>query len=370
MMLDFELSADLSLLQETARAFAAEQLRPRERTAESARGVDAAVRRLYDEIGLARLELSESLGGAGLGALAGVLVREELAAADAGAALGLDPLGAALYGLRELGGEEALRRFAAPLLDRAGARALLVFDGTPRIRIEGGLAHGELPWLPADRVDLLVVLERERAYVLRDGLVCEPVRGAGLRAAGASALRIEAAPVLGEWVSTPGARRALAGARLHVAALLVGVMRQAAEFSRQYARERVAFGRPIAHHQALAFLIVDMAAAVDAARLLVWEAAWRFDRGLPAEEACASAFVECVEASLFVAPNALQLLGGHGFMQDYPVEKYLRDARALGLLLGGVDAAREDAGRDLLRVFGGVTLGGDDPQAEPKTAEA
>jgi alkylation response protein AidB-like acyl-CoA dehydrogenase len=369
-MLDFELPSELSLLQETAHAFASAQLRPRERAAESARGVDEEVRRLHRQIGLARVELSEALGGAGLGALAGVLSREELAAADAGAALALDPLGAALYGLRELGGEAALAAFAPPLLALDGARAILVFDGTPRIRTEGGRAQGALPWVPSDRVDLLVVLERERAYVLREGLACDQVRGAGLRAAGASALRIDAAPVLAEWVSTPGARRALARARLHAAALLVGVMRQSAEFSRHYAQERVAFGRPIAHHQALAFLIADMAAAVDAARLLVWEAAWRLDRGIPGEEACAAAFVECVEASMFVAPNALQLLGGHGFMQDHPVEKYLRDARALGLLYGGVDAAREDAGRELLRVPGTVTLGGDDPLDQAPAAGA
>ena len=222
-------------------------------------------------------------------------------------------------------------------------------------------AHGELRWVPADRVDLLVVLERERVYVLREGLVCEPVRGAALGAAGASAVRIDASPLLAEWVSTPGARRTLALARLRVAALLLGVMRQAAEFSRHYARERVAFGKPIAHHQALAFLIADMAAAVDAARLLVREAAWRLDAGIPGEEACAAAFVEAVEASMFVTPNAIQILGGHGFMRDYPVEKYFRDARALGLLLGGVDAARDDAGRDLLSLRGAVTLGADDP---------
>ena len=368
-MPDLALPPDLVLLQETANAFAAQELRPRERAAEAARGVGADAQRRFDEIGLARLELPESLGGAGLGALAGALVREELGAGDAGAAIALDTLGPALYALRELGGEAALRDFALPLLETAGARALLVFDATPRIHTEGRAAHGELPWVPSDRADLLVVLERERAYVLRDGMVCTPVRGAGLRAAGASSLRIEGSPVLAEWVSTPGARRALAFARLHAAGLLVGVMRQAAEFSRGYARERVAFGRPIAHHQALAFLIADMAAAVDAARLLVWDAAWRLDAGLAADEACASAFAECAEASMFVAPNALQILGGHGFMQDYPVEKYLRDSRALGLVLGGADAARDDAGRDLLAVSGAVSLGGDDPHGEPR-AEA
>lgn len=369
-MPDFTLSPDLVLLQETVRSFAAQELRPRERAAEAARGIDGGVASACETIGLARLELPESLGGAGLGALAGAIVREELGAGDAGAALALDPLGPVLYALRDFGGEDALRAFALPVLEAAGARAILVFDAMPRIHTEGRRAHGTLPWIPADRADLLVVLERERAYVLRDGIACEPVRGTGLRAAGASALRIEGSPILAEWVSTPCARRTLAHARLHAAALLVGVMRQAAEFSRRYARDRVAFGRPIAHHQALAFLITDMAAAVDAARLLVWEAAWRLDSGLAADEACASAFVECAEASMFVAPNALQILGGHGFMQDHPVEKYLRDARALGLLLGGIDAARDDAERDLLGIAGPVALGGDDPQGELHAASS
>lgn len=359
-MFHFELPPELALLQETTRAFAEAELRPHERTAEAARGVERAVRAAYAAIGLSRLELPETQGGAAQGALAAALVREELAAADAGAALALDPLGSALAALRELGGDAAVQRHALPVLSKPGGRALLVFDATPRIRTAGGRASGRLDWVPAESLDLLVVLERERAYVLQSGLVFEPVRGAGLRAAGAAGVALEAAPVVAEWVGTPGARRALARARLEAAALLVGVMRQAADYARRYACDRVAFGKPIAHHQSLAFLIADMTIAVDAARLLVHEAAWRLDRGLAAEEACAAAFVECVEASMFVTPNALQILGGHGFMQDHPVEKYLRDARTLGLLYGGVDAAREDAGRELVALRDGATLGAGD----------
>ncbi len=125
------------------------------------------------------------------------------------------------------------------------------------------------------------------------------------------------------------------------------MLRQAADFSRSYALERVAFGKPIAHHQGLAFLIIDMRMAVDGARLLLHEAASHVDRGLPCEAQAAAAFVEAVEASRLVGPNGVQILGGHGFMQDYPVEKYMRESRALGLALGGVDAAREEAGRAL-----------------------
>jgi len=347
-MIDFDLDPELELLRATARRFGAERLRRREREFEAAREVDEPTRAAAAGIGLAAAGWPESLGGAGLGALARVLVLEELGAADPGAALALDPLGPAVHALAELGEEAALQTHAGPLLARPGARAWLAWNGGGRVALRGGRADGRLPWVPADRLDLLVVLDGDAAAVLEGGLRLAPLRGAGLRAAGASEVAIEAAPVRAWWVDPGGARRALARARLDVAALLVGVARAAAEFSREYALGRVAFGRPIAHHQALAFLIADMASAVDGARLLVHDAALRLDGGPDgAVGACAAAFVEASEQALFVTPNAVQILGGHGFMQDYPVEKWMREARALGLLHGGVDAAREDAGRAL-----------------------
>jgi alkylation response protein AidB-like acyl-CoA dehydrogenase len=348
-MIDLSLDPELELLRETARQFGAERLRPRAREFEAARGVDDAARRAFAEIGLAAAAWPESLGGAGLGALARALVLEELAAADAGAALALDPLGPAFHALAELGEEAALQGLAAPLLERPGARAVLAWNGESRVELRAGHASGVLPWVPADRVDLLVLLDRDSAAVIDGGIARSELRGAALRAAGASELRLERAPVRAWWVNPRAARRALARARHDVASLLVGVMRAAAEFSRAYALERVAFGRPIAHHQALAFLIADMATAVDATRLLVQEAACALDRGEEADALCATAFAEAAEQAMFVTPNAVQILGGHGFMQDYPVEKWMREARALGLLFGGVDAAREDAGRALAR---------------------
>ena len=111
--IDFELPHELALIQETARAFARDHLRPRDREFESARSVAAQVRQLYRDVGLAGLELPEALGGAGLGALARTLVNEELAAADPGAALALDPFGPALYPLLAFGGPDALRALAS-----------------------------------------------------------------------------------------------------------------------------------------------------------------------------------------------------------------------------------------------------------------
>lgn len=352
--MDFALDPELTLLQETARAFARDRLRSQERAHETARRVGSDVLRLHGDTGLASLELPESLGGGGLGALARAVVNEELAAGDPGAAVALDPLGPAVAALRAIGGEDALRALAAPLLAQEGARAVVLFDTLPRLHVSGGRVRGRWPWAPADRVDLLVVVERERVYALREGIVATPLRGAGLRAAGASELAVDG-EIAASGVSTPRARRALAHARVWAAALLVGAARASADRSREYALGRVAFGRPIAHHQALAFLIADMAAAVDAARLLVWDAAARLDaapdddsaEAQRADETAASAFLEAADAALFVTPNGVQILGGHGFMQDHPLEKWMREARALSLLFGGVDAAREDAGRAL-----------------------
>jgi alkylation response protein AidB-like acyl-CoA dehydrogenase len=342
-MFDFELGDDLELIVETARSFATEELLPKLREHESARSILPAVRKAYAEMGLAGLELPESFGGAGLGALARVLVNEEIAAGDAGAALALDPLGAAFYPLLEVGGEAALESFALPLLELDGARAVFVSDQDAEFEI-GTDVSGTVPWVSADRVDLLVILHGDDVFVVREGIEARELRGSGLRAAGAAELRLESAPIAAHWSDRSGAARARARARLYMASLLVGVMRQAAEFSREYAMEREAFGRPIAHHQGLTFLITDMRAAVDGARLLLHEAAWRIDRGIECGAAAAAAFAEAIEASVLVGPNGVQILGGHGYMQDYPVEKYMRESRMLGLVLGGIDAAREDAG--------------------------
>jgi alkylation response protein AidB-like acyl-CoA dehydrogenase len=357
-MIDFGLDPELELLRETARRFAEQRLRPHDRDFEAARDVDTATRGAFAEIGLAAIEWPESLGGAGLGAVARALVLEELGADDAGAAIALDPLGPAFYALAECGGEAALQAIAVPLLDRPGARAVLAWNGAGQVVFANGAATGVIPWVPAERVDLLVLLDRDAVAVIDTGIATTPLRGAGLRAAGAAELRLDRAPVLEWWVDPRGASRALARARLHTASLGVGVMRAAYTFSRDYALERVAFGKPIAHHQALAFLIADMAMAVEGCRLLVHEAAARLDRGDDAAEACASAFLEVAEQSLFVTPNAVQILGGHGFMQDYPVEKWMREARTLGLLYGGADAARDDAGTTVVTEAESLALAG------------
>jgi alkylation response protein AidB-like acyl-CoA dehydrogenase len=366
---DLSLNEDISMIQDVVRRFATDMLSENYRDFEADKAIPESVLSAYAELGLASLEVSESLGGAALGATAKTVILEELGFGDAGAALALDGIGPALYAVADVGGDSGLEEYIVPLLNKPEARALLIWDDSPhpsastlRYLDKGNKSgyQGLIPWVPAKHADLVVVLDSKGASVITQGFSINPVKGSGLRAAGAGELVFgdenHPAPVAKRWDNKAGAACALARWQLYTAALMVGVFRVAAETSREYAMERVAFGKPIAHHQAIAFLIADMRTAVDGARLLVQDAACRADAGQPFESAAAAAFVEVVEASMFITPNALQIFGGQGFMQDLPLEKYMREARTLGLMAGGVDLAREIAGRDICANEGLVEL--------------
>jgi acyl-CoA dehydrogenase len=198
--------------------------------------------------------------------------------------------------------------------------------------------------VPAARVDLLVVMQGVAACVLRDGIAVRDVHGGGLGAAGGSELNLQAAAVVAVCDDAGALTRAFAGVRVYAATVLVGVARAALDYALRYTQERVVFGKPIAHHQAPAFLLADMRTGIAAARLAVWRAATLIDQNdSGALAAAAAAFGEAADQALFVTQQAVQLLGGHGFITDHPVEKWMRDARTLALLWGGRDGALSEA---------------------------
>ena len=270
-MFDLTPDDELALVVDTARRLAEEELAPQLREAEAARDVGSALRASWDEVGFAALELPEALDGAGLGCLARVHVNEELAAGDAGAALALDPYGPALTTLLEVGGEAAARTLVRTLHE-GRSRAILVVGEDAAVTVAGDEVTLDAPWVPAESAGAVVILAGAEALLVTEGLDFEPSRGAGLRAAGAARLTLKDAPIAARWSDPAGAERARARARLYYASLLLGVMRAACDFSGNYAQEREAFGKKIGHHQALAYLIVDMRMALDAARMVVHEA--------------------------------------------------------------------------------------------------
>jgi alkylation response protein AidB-like acyl-CoA dehydrogenase len=128
--------------------------------------------------------------------------------------------------------------------------------------------------------------------------------------------------------------RLMSEARVAFAAMAVGVMRAAFDYARDYAKERKAFGAPIATKQAIAFMLADMAIEIDSARLLIWEAAALLDKGRDALKESYLAKNYVAASALKVTDNAVQVLGGHGYIREHPVEMWLRNARAMAALDG------------------------------------
>ena len=361
-MVIFELTEELNQLQSMVRAFAKTELRPQLRKLEKA-GLSAELKGKFAELGLTGVEWPEAAGGANMGTLAKVVVEEELAIGDLGAAFALDDKGAAAAFLLAVGTPAA----QAFLKDALGNGTTLAFAAA-----EEGKAQDEFRTTATRPVGPVTdgwVLTGKKAFALRGGdagahvVLAQVEAGKGLAGAGAflvrgnnpglragkvqSTLGLNAVPMrevvvegckvpAGDRLDAPGTlpqvlRKFYDRFSLTTAARAVGVAAGAFEYARAYAEERTAFGKPIGHFQAIAFLLADMATAVDAARWMVWKAAWSFDRGDAATVDCAAAQAQAQEASWFVTNSAVQVLGGAGYVQDHPVEKWSRDARTLGL---------------------------------------
>ena len=133
-----------------------------------------------------------------------------------------------------------------------------------------------------------------------------------------------------------------------VAAMAVGIARAAFEFATEYSKERVQFGVPIAMHQAIQFMIADMATEVEAARLLVWQSAVLLDQGKRNTLASSHAKRFAADTAMKVTTDAVQVYGGYGFIKDYPVEKLMRDAKIMQLYEGTSQIQRLVIARETL----------------------
>ena len=351
-MIDFTPSEEQQLIIETVRGFAGNEIRERARECdESGKLPDDVLAHLH-ELGLVTNALPEAHGGGGeRSAVTGVLVAEELAWGDLSIALAaLSPSLVALpvadFGTPEQQAE-LLPRFTGesfvpgtlaaieprhdsnPLRPRTTARR----DGGDYV-LDG--AKCLVPWQDGGEHVLVLADEGGTAQaflVPRDaaGLEATPDPYMGLLALptvelALSGVRVPAGARLG------GDSGADVGAivnrgRVGLAAMATGVARAAFEVARDYAKEREAFGGPIAAKQAIAFKLADMAIEIDGLRLLAWEAAWRLDQGLDVTREATLAMDQARRVALEVTDGAVQVLGGHGYTREYLPEMHLRNAR-------------------------------------------
>jgi acyl-CoA dehydrogenase len=361
-MISFALEEDQRLIQDTVRKLAAEELRPRLRELERAGDLPPSLREQFFQLGLGLLDVPEALSGLGASRVTAALVHEELAFGDPGAALALCAPHLAAQALLCLGEpaqqERLLARFAAADgAQRLGALAygerdapVEGFRTTARRAGDHFILDGGKSWVVnGGRADLHVVFAQLEGTSGWDGVAAFVVEAGnpGLRAGARHELlgleTVHAAEIVLAGCRVPdrdrltggadfrrGVAELFARAGLANAARQVGLARAAYEYALSYTQERKAFGKPVAHFQAIAFELAGMAMDVDAARWMVWRAARSLDEGRLGVEV-PEAIAHANEAAWRVADHAVQLLGGAGYVQDHPVEKWLRDTKALAL---------------------------------------
>lgn len=361
-MVSFTPSEDQQQLIDTIRRYSVNDVQKNAHDIDEAASIPANVLEKGWAIGLVPTAIPEEIGGLGeMSAVTGVLAAEELAYGDLSVAMSvLSPSLFAypviLYGSAEQREtwlpkflEESFPKATSALLepglffDPRDLKTIATRDGD-KVRLSGvkaQVAH-------ADEAEAILVYAKDSETGEVDGYLVEKgTEGVSIEKR-EDLMGIRALPnyrVNFKDVSVAASAR-LGGAvginyenilnrgRIALAALSVGVARHAFEYARDYAKERVAFGVPIAQKQAIAFMLAEMAIEVDSARLLAWEAAFKVDQGADVTQEAYLAKQYADKAVLQVTDSAVQVLGGYGFIREYPAERLLRNGRGFPMFEG------------------------------------
>jgi alkylation response protein AidB-like acyl-CoA dehydrogenase len=359
---DLTPTEDEQMLVDVVTEFAAEMLRPAAAEANDACAAPEAVLRSSLEIGLPILGVPEELDGISSerSAMAGTLVAEALAKGDMGLAVATLSPGAVATALSVWGTEEQQATYLPAFTgEEVPAAALALTEPRPlfdALRPEttatrdgdGFVLSGVKSLVPrAAEAELFVVgamLEGRPALFLvesaSDGLVIESEPSMGVRAAGLGrvvleSVRVEGLALLGDERGEAYAE-AVRLSRLAWCALAIGTGQAVLDYVIPYVNERQAFGEPISNRQSVAFMVANIAIELQSMRLVTYKAASRAAQGKPFDREVALARRLCAERGMQIGNDGVQLLGGHGFVKEHPVERWYRDLRAVAVMEGGV----------------------------------
>jgi acyl-CoA dehydrogenase len=365
-MISFDLSEEQRMIRDTIVAFAAEEIRPEARNADESGDISPALIAKTWELGLVRGAIPEQFGGCGddRSAVTGVIAAEELAYGDLSIAIHVLAPRLIVFPVLEFGTEQQRARVFKDFGGdhfAAGTAALIeprfdfdasALDTFAQREGESFVLNGAKCCVPlaveSDSILVFATSNRDVGFNAVDAFIVprstpgltisDREKNMGLKGLGTYEVKLENCRMGADARLGGDDRinftRIVGQSRVATAAMAVGVAHAAFDYARAYAKERRAFGVPIATKQAIAFMLAEMAIEIDATRLLVWESAAALDRGEDALIESYQARNYAAQSSLMVTDNAVQILGGHGYIREHPVEMFLRNARAFAMLEG------------------------------------
>ncbi len=386
-MINFSLTEEQREFQKLARDFARNEIRPVAHIYDETEEMPWEIIKKAAKLGLTSYRYPEEYGGLGINdPITSMIIIEELAWGCAGITIAINGTGLAATAIMVAGTEEQKKKYIPMFCDpdhpRLGAMGLTepgagsdvaamattavrdgneyVLNGTKQFITNGGIADVHVIFAQTDKSK---GWDGIAAFVVEKGnpglKMGKKEKKLGVRASHTAQVILEDCRIplenrLGGEPGSPGyisglaALKMLEATRPAVGAAALGIARAAYEYALGYARERKQFGVPIINQQAIGFKLADMATEIEAARLLIWKAAWMAKNNLPyrrGEGSMAKLYAGdvAVKASL----EAIQILGGYGYTKEYPVEKFLRDAKIYQIWEGTAEIQRLVISRQL-----------------------
>jgi len=375
----FDLDDEQSEIRDMVRRFTEQEITPRAALWDEEHYFPREIYSQMAELGLMGMTTAEAYGGSGLNRLSGVFVYEELAKGDMATSVGLSVHNMVTGSIARFGNEEQRKRWVTRLASGALLGAFSLSEagaGSDAANLQCHaercddtyVINGSKLWVTnAGEADVYLLMARTgtgkgaagiTCFVIDKGTPCfsfgKTERKMGLHSSPTRELIFENCAVstanrLGE--EGQGFKIALSsldGGRVNIGAVAVGVAQAAFEVACNYARERQQFNHPIGAFQGIQFMLADMAMKIEASRLLVYEAAYKLDTGQSAGMAASMAKCFATDTAMEVTTNAVQVLGGAGYVRDYPVERYMRDVKVAQIFEGTNQIQRIVIARALL----------------------
>ncbi len=378
--MDFALTEDQQIFQRMVRDFATNEIEPVAAQVDEEEKFPAENVRKMAELGLMGVSIAEEYGGSGGDSMHLVIATEEIARACASTStIFLASLSLACYPIYLFGTEEQKRRFVVPVakgqklacfaLTEPGAGSdAAAIQTTATLRGDHYVLDGTKTFITnGAEADIAVVFATADKSLRHKGIVALMVekgtpgfsvgkkeRKLGVRGSSTAELVFQSCQVpVGNRLGDEGggfkvAMGAIDASRINVAAQAVGIARAGLEASLAYAQDRQQFGRAISGFQAVQWMLADMATQVDAARLLAYRAAFLKNQGLPYLKEAAMAKLFAAETAMSVTTKAVQIHGGYGYIKDYPVERYFRDAKITEIYEGTSEMQRMTIAKQLI----------------------